>query len=443
MMRHFGYALLSCALVLMAGCGGSDSSNVLAAGTQQASANDCSVTGENYQIQGVMQDWYYWYQNLPAADPSAYSNPEAFVEALRYQPLDRFSFVTSQAANQAFYGAGQYVGIGISQQLTSSSTLQVSDVYAGSPAATAGMVRGDTILMVNGIAVSTLIAQGTLGDAYGPATVGVQVTLEFQHAAGDTHTVTLSKAVVTQPNVKLVQVFTDGTHKVGYFFFQNFIEPSDSELDSAFKQLKADGVDELVIDDRYNGGGLLSVAQHLGSLIAGSSEVGQTFATLNYNNRHSDQNYTFNFDQETNALGLNRIVFITTDATASAAELIINALKPYIDVVTVGSTTFGKPVGENGFDICKDVLYPMTFKMTNAAGYGDYFAGFAPTCPAIDDLSHPLGDGNESSLAAALYYIANGNCGPHAFAAARTLSERTANTPLPRKYGWQQLVNAY
>jgi hypothetical protein len=443
MMRHFGYALLSCALVLMAGCGGSGPSNVLAAGTQQASANDCSVSGENYQIQGVMQDWYYWYQNLPFADPAAYSDPESFVEALRYQPFDRFSYVTSQAANQAFYSAGQYVGIGISEQLNASNQLQVADVYPNSPADAVGMVRGDTILSIGGISVSTLIANGTLNDALGQGEVGTTVTLEFQHAAGDTHTATLTKTVVTQPNVSRLQVFTDGTHKVGYFFFQNFIQPSDAALDSAFKQLKADGVDELVIDDRYNGGGLLSVAQYLGSLIAGSSESGQTFATLNYNDKHSDNNYTFTFSSESNALGLNRIVFITSDATASAAELIINALKPYIDVVTVGSTTFGKPVGENGFDICKDVLYPMTFKMTNAAGYGDYFDGFAPTCPAVDDLSHPLGDSDEFSLATALYYIANGNCGPHAFAAARTLSKRTANRLLPRKYGWQQLVNGY
>ena len=129
--------------------------------------------------------------------------------------------------------------------------------------------------------------------------------------------------------------------------------------------------------------------------------------------------------------------------TSDAAELIINSLKPYIDAETVGSSTFGKPVGENGFDICKDVLYPMTFKMTNAAGYGDYFSGLAPTCPAADDLNRPLGDQKESSLATALYYIANGTCGSSAIAAARTLSEQAAVKPVPRQYGWQQLVNAH
>ncbi|HEX5339722.1 MAG TPA: S41 family peptidase [Gammaproteobacteria bacterium] len=439
-MRRLCYTLLSIVLVLSAGCRGWDSSS---SSQQASSGGSCSSTGENQQILDVMQDWYYWYQELPSANPGSYDDPESYVEALRYQLLDRFSYVTTQSADQAFYGAGQYVGLGISQQLTASNTLQLSDVYPGSPAANAGMVRGDIILAIDGVAVPILLARGALGAAYGATTVGVEVTLEFEHAAGDIHTATLSKAVVTQPNVSRVQVFTDGTHKVGYFFFQNFIEPSDDELDQAFAQLKADGVDELVIDERYNGGGLLSVAQHLGSLIAGNGDVGQTFTKLNFNDRHSDEDQTFKFDQESNALGLARIVFITTGATASASELIINALAPYMDVVTVGSATFGKPVGENGFDICKDVLYPMTFKMTNAAGYGDYFDGFAPTCPAVDDLNHPLGDSDESSLATALYYIANGSCGPSSLAAARTLSEQTVQRPIERTYGWQQLVNAY
>ncbi|HET7921669.1 MAG TPA: S41 family peptidase [Gammaproteobacteria bacterium] len=441
-MRSLCYAVLSCALVLMAGCGGSGS-ELLAGGSTQAAADDCSISGENNQILGVMQDWYYWYSNLPAADPGAYSDAESFVEALRHQPLDRFSFVTSQAANEAFYGAGQYVGFGFSQQLDAGNALRIADVYPNSPAADAGMARGDTVLSINGTPVATLLAQGTLDSAYGDTEVGVEATLQFQHLAGDVHTATMRKAVVTQPNVKLVQTFTAGSHKVGYFFFQNFIQPSDAELDQAFAQLKADGVDELVIDDRYNGGGLLSVAQHLGSLIAGNANAGQLFATLNYNDRHSGNNYTYYFGSQTNGLALSRVVFITTAATASASELIINALKPYMDVVTVGATTFGKPVGENGFDICKDVLYPMTFKMTNAADYGDYFQGFAPTCPAADDFTHALGDSTESSLATALYYIANGSCGPTAITAERTLSERAAREPVPKRYGWRQLVNGY
>lgn len=428
-----------CLLVLLvSGCGGGGT----ATGAQSTSI--CSVTNQNQQIFAIMQSWYYWNQYLPSnVDPAAYSDTTSFLNALLYKPLDRFSFITSQAANQAFYGAGQYVGMGFSEEIVNGNQLQLTNVYPGSPAAGAGFVRGGYILSVGGTPVATLIANNQLDTALGADNVGVQVTLEYQSPAGATQTVTLTKTVVTQPNVSLVQSFSAGGRKVGYFFFQNFITPSTDELQQAFAQLQADGDNELIIDERYNGGGLLSVAQFLGSLVVGNNDSGQTFATLNYNSLHTDQNQTLTFQTVSNALNLNRVVIITTNATASASELLINALKPYVDVVTIGSTTFGKPVGENGFDFCSSVLYPMTFNMLNAAGEGNYFSGFAPTCPAVDDLNHPLGDASEASLAEALYYIANGNCGASAAAAARALARAEALRPSVEHYGWQNLVNAY
>lgn len=439
-MRKLLIGSLSGVLVLLvSGCGGGSGT---ATGTQSTSS--CSVTGQNQQILAIMQSWYYWNQYLPSnVNPAAYSDTTSFLDALLYQPLDRFSFITSQAANQAFYGAGQYVGMGFSEEIVNGNQLQLTDVYPGSPAATAGLVRGGYILSIGGTPVATLIANNQLATALGPANVGVQVTLEYQAPSGTTQTVTLTKTVVTQPNVSLVQSFSAGGRKVGYFFFQNFITPSNNELQQAFAQFQADGDNELVIDERYNGGGLLSVAQYLGSLIVGNGDSGQTFATLNYNSLHTDQDQTLNFQNTTNGLNLNRVVVITTAATASASELLINALRPYIDVVTVGSTTFGKPVGENGFDFCSSVLYPMTFNMLNAAGAGNYFSGIAPTCAAVDDLGHALGDPNEASLAEALYYIANGNCGASAAAAERALARAAALRPAPQRYGWQNLVNAH
>ncbi len=429
---------LFCCVLLLSACGGSGGS------APATAAGNCSVTGQNAQILGIMQSWYYWYQYLPGSiSPAAYSDTTSFLDALLYKPLDRFSFITTQAANTAFYGAGQYVGIGIGEEVVNGDQLQLTRVYPGSPAATAGMARGDFILSINARAVATLIADGQLASAFGPAQPGVQVNLQFQPPGGSARTVTLIKTVVTQPNVSLVQTFNAGGRTVGYFFFQNFITPSFDELNQAFAQLRSAGANELIIDERYNGGGLLSVAQYLGSLIVGNSDAGQVFARLNYNNQHTDQDQTLAFDNVSGALNLNRVVIITTNATASASELLINALKPYIDVVTVGSTTFGKPVGENGFDFCGNVLYPMTFKMTNAAGYGDYFSGFAPTCPALDDLNQPLGSSNETSLATALYYLTNGNCGPAAAFAARALARAAALQPASQRYGWHNLVNAY
>lgn len=438
-MRKLLIGALTCALVLLvSGCGGSGSVS------QAQTAGTCSVTGQNQQILAIMQSWYYWNQYLPTnVNPAAYSDTTSFLDALLYQPLDRFSYITTQAANQAFYGAGQYVGIGFSQEIVNGNQLQLTNVYLNSPAAGAGFVRGGHILSINGTPVATLIADNQLDSAYGPADVGVAVTLEYQSPSGAIQTVTLTKTVVTQPNVSLVQSFNVGGRNVGYFFFQNFITPSSAELQQAFAQLQADGDNELIIDERYNGGGLLSVAQFLGSLIVGNGDAGQTFATLNYNSLHTDQDQALAFQNVGNSLNLNRVVIITTGGTASAAELLINALRPYIDVVTVGSATFGKPVGENGFNFCSSVLYPMTFNMLNAAGAGNYFSGIAPTCPAVDDLSHALGNSSEASLAEALYYIANGNCGPAAPAAERANARAAALRPLPQRYGWQNLVNAH
>jgi hypothetical protein len=113
-------------------------------------------------------------------------------------------------------------------------------------------------------------------------------------------------------------------------------------------------------------------------------------------------------------------------------------------VVTVGSATFGKPVGEDGFNVCADVLYPITFKIANVNRYGDYFKGLPVTCAATDDISRGLGDSNEGALATSLTYIDQGNCGPHAAVAALENARReTLHPRRAARYGWRQLIHAY
>jgi C-terminal processing protease CtpA/Prc len=130
---------------------------------------------------------------------------------------------------------------------------------------------------------------------------------------------------------------------------------------------------------------------------------------------------------------------IATGASASASELIVNALRPFIPVVLVGETTFGKPVGQYGIEFCDKVLAPVSFTLRNARGEGDYFGGFAPDCPAADDVAHDLGDPNEASLAVALTVARTGSCGAPA-AAARA---RTPDSLRSRLSGWQQLIGAF
>jgi carboxyl-terminal processing protease len=413
--------------------------------TSSSSTTDCSVAGENQQILTTMQSWYYWYQSLPAGvDPASYSSPAALLDALREQPDDRFSFVTTQAADQSFYGAGQYVGYGFGFQLTARNDMQVLRVFAGSPAAGAGLARGTVITAVDGTPVPTLVAGGQLSSALASPSPGATVTFTFTDLQQQSHTATLVSAVVTEPSVEQVSILPVRREKVGYILFNSFITPSTAELDQAFAQLTSQGVTQLVIDERYNGGGELTVAQHLASLVSGNGLSGRLMGTLTYNDKHADQNQTVSFESVSNALKLDQVYFITTDSTASASEFVINALEPYLQVFTVGAATFGKPVGENGFDICSDVLYPITFKIANAAGYGDYFDGLPVTCAAVDDPSRALGDPKEASLATALTHVETGACGPGVAAAARENARREAARPRPsRRYGWRDLVNAY
>jgi hypothetical protein len=425
-----------CLLSLLYGCGGTSSQ----AGAPSASG--CSVAGENAQILSVMQSWYYWYRSLPSnVNPANYASSNALLDAIRQQPLDRFSYITTQAANQSFYGAGQYVGYGLGFGLTSGNNLDVNQVFPGSPADQAGLSRGDTVTALNGVPVPTLVANNQLDSALAAANPGISKTFTYTSLQSQTLTVTLTSAVVTQPSVGQVTVLDDGRERVGYFLFNSFIDPSNSELDQAFAQFSSQGVTHLVIDERYNGGGEVSVAQHLASLIAGSSYAGKSLATLTYNDKHSSQNETITFPSIASPLSLTQVFFITTDSTASASEFIINALRPFMDVVTVGAATFGKPVGEDGFNVCTDVLYPITFKIANVSGYGDYFNGLPPTCAAADDVGHALGDPDEASLATALSYIRTQNC-PQA-AARPNASRVTVSRRRLAGDGWRQLINAY
>jgi membrane-associated protease RseP (regulator of RpoE activity) len=436
-MRRFAGAVALCGSFFLAGCAGSPSSS--------SSTPDCSVAGENAQILSAMRSWYYWYQSLsPNVNPAGYASPDALLDALRYQPLDRFTYVTTQAADQSFYGAGQYAGFGLGLSLSAANVLRVTRVFAGSPAAQAGLARGDTITAVNGTALATLIANKQLDNVLFVGAPGVSVTLTTVDLSGQSRTVSLTSAVVTEPTVEQTRTFTVGQQKVGYVLFNSFITPSKAALDQAVAGFAAQGVTQLVIDERYNGGGLLSVAAHLASLAAGNAYAGRTLGTLTFNSRHTDQNLNLIFETVNNPLNLTQVLFVTSGSTASASEFVINALSPYIHVTTVGSATFGKPVGEIGLDVCSDVLYPITFKIANVNGAGDYFDGLPAACAAADDLTHALGDPAEASVAAALSVISTGGCPAGTAAAARAEAQAQALRPRREtRYGWRQLVNAY
>jgi C-terminal peptidase prc len=404
----------------------------------QSGARGCSIVAQNLFVRDVLDEYYLWYRELPLVDPVRFARPEAYLDAVRYRPLDlSFSYVASRAAEAAFFEESRFIGFGFSTQ-RAGSELRVLQVFPESPAAEAGMGRGDRILEVNGRSVERLIAEGEIDAVFGPSREGVSATLRLQSRDGIERRVTLTKRIVTIPTVSLARVFHVDGRRVGYLLFRNFVRPSYEALDEAFGVFGAAGVTELVLDLRYNGGGLVDVAVHLASLIGGAPVAGRLFASF----RHNDKNRALDRDlrfEETprQALHLARLVVITTRASASASELLINSLRPYIPVISIGAPTFGKPVGQYGFEFCDKVLAPVSFVLLNARGEADYFGGLPVDCPAADDLEHDLGSPDEASLAEALSYIRTGACStpPRAFALG-------AMSVQPGEDGWQLLLNA-
>jgi C-terminal peptidase prc len=435
------------ALAVLAGlalsCGGGGSSPG-SPDTGGSATSDCTTPGQCTFVRDTLQSYYYWYKELPNPDPGTFASPEDYLEAERYRALDTtFSYITSKASSDAFYSDSQFIGYGISYKQTADTELRLTQSFPGSPAADAGMDRGDILLSVNGKAVADLLRTGEIGTIFGAEQVGLVADLSWRDMQGRDHAATLTKRLVTIPTVSQTAVLNAGGTRVGYIHFRNFVQPSVEALNTAFTQLRDQGATELVLDLRYNGGGLVSVAQHLAGLVAGPPLVGQVFVQFTHNDKQSSRNTAYKFEAKPQALAATRLVVIATRGSASASEAIINGLRPYMDVKVVGDTTYGKPVGQYGFDFCQKVLYPVAFLVTNARGEADYFDGIPADCAAPDDVDHALASPQEASLAEALYVVRNGRCSGAAAAQAQVQARFRARTrELPRD-GWRQMLNAW
>jgi carboxyl-terminal processing protease len=158
---------------------------------------------------------------------------------------------------------------------------------------------------------------------------------------------------------------------------------------------------------RYNGGGILDVATEMASYIAGTAKFSTPFIRSDYNDKKAvTENATTNFKTILSPMNLTRLVVITTRETASASEVVINGLKPHLTVTTIGDTTNGKPTGMNVWQFAEKFIFaPITFKLVNSLGQGDFFAGFAPGKYVPDDITHDFRDRNELCFKEAIYFL--------------------------------------
>jgi len=430
----FGFGLL------LAACGGGSSSDPDPG--VQPPPDECSIAGQNLAIYETMQEFYLWYEELPELDPTTFETQEALIDALRFEPLDRFSFINPAETEEAFFGFGEFVGIGFRSRATEQVQV-VSDVFENSPAEAGGLERGSVILAVDGVPIAEVLEQpGGFSGALGEAEVGVTVNLEFRNPDGQLLQEDFTKEVVAIPPVSAARVFQLDGQTTGYLVFRNFVEPGVPALDAAFADFRQAGVTQLIVDLRYNGGGLVSVLEHFADLLGSRIAPGALFAQYRYNDKNLNRNRSFFFEDlaPDGALNLDKLVFISTGATASASEMLINGMPPYVTTATVGAPTFGKPVGQLGFRICENIFRPVSFETVNALGEGDYFDGIPATCPAEDSIEFGFGEAGEASFDAATHWLRFDVC---PVTAASTKPQRSVlDLPVEERPRWQ-LIDAH
>jgi carboxyl-terminal processing protease len=435
-MRRWRLAILNLAAVLTA-CGGdsgdSSPSTSVGGGVTTATAG-CTLRARQDWAAAQLREWYLFPETLPASlDPTPYPTVQAYVDALtagaRAQRRDRyFTYVTSIREEDGYYQSGNTAGFGIRIATSADRTkLQITEAFEGAPALTAGIDRGTEIVGIGTTAsdvrpVAEIVAANGLDAALGPATAGTTRTFRIVDGTG-TRDVTVAKADYALVPVSArygARVLADGDKRVGYINLRTFIDTADGSLRAAFDNFRAQGITEFVIDLRYNGGGLISIAELMGDLMGADRSSSDVFSYTTYRPEKASSNRTRFFQPQAQSVAPTRIAFIGTAASASASELVVNAFIPYLHarVGLIGTNTFGKPVGQIGLDrsACDDRLRVVALATQNAARNGGYYDGLAGTveasCRATDDLTQPLGSVAEDSIRTALDFLAGRACTP-------------------------------
>lgn len=371
--------------------------------------DDNHIEFVNNRLYDEMRDWYLWYDKMPVPqpDPANYNTPQEYMDAIIYPGVDRWSYIVTQDENNQYFEEGKAIGHGFSLGLDVDNQIRIVFVYPGTEAAIKGVERGWILSKINGV---TVPPNNSVFEMMGKDVVGISNTFTFLDHEGLSKVVTLTKENYTIVPVLHSEVITQGSDKIGYMVFQDFIGTAPSEIDQTMQSFINAGINELIIDLRYNGGGLISVCQHFAGWLVGKNHANEVLVSFEFNDKHDIENTVLRVPSKTNGLDLNRIFFIGTNRTASASEMLINGVEPFIpDVILAGSNTHGKPVGMFGIPIDEYIAYPISFSNYNKNHVGDYYNGLVPDIAASDDFVRDFGDLNESMLKPVLDYINSDN----------------------------------
>lgn len=356
-----------------------------------------------YHVNGVMKYYYLWNDRLPDVNYLSYDSPEDLLEALRYKPIDKWSYIEETENLKSAIDDGEYFGFGFYIKWDEFGYLRVFQSYKNSQAFKAGITRGTRITQINDKYVRSL-TQEELNQFYDDSDVSIKFTYRDEYERSKE--ITLQKEIVRMNGVIYSDTLKQNGKTIGYLVYDSFLEYTKDDLLDKLSEFKSAKIDELVIDLRYNGGGHSYIAEILSEIIITPNYVGnENYSILHNYNVGEFMDTTIYFKEHELNLNLNRVFIIVSEYTASASEMIINCLDPYIDVITIGHTTHGKPVGMYSFNYKNWEFYPVSSKIVNALGKGDYYNGIDPMYYTDEDITKAWGDMEANCLYQALYYI--------------------------------------
>ncbi|WP_100627567.1 S41 family peptidase [Algoriphagus formosus] len=391
-----------------------------------------SEVAVNRWIQEVMDQVYFWLDDMrtPVAETSA---PEDYFESLLFRPTDRFSAIYPDyqelinSLNGVTLESGYEFILFRESQNSDNVIAEITYIKKNSPAASAGLRRGDIIRTINGQQMTVENFRDVLEDISSTHTVNFLRFNEETEAFEDQGDVELNAVQLAEDPNFLDTIYTIDNQKIGYVVY-HFFAPGpgsgstayDQEMDAIFAKFKAESINHLIVDFRYNGGGFVSSAVNLASLIAPGVTQNDIFSKTKYNSFLSGfddfQNVQTPFRTKAQNLGNilsgNRVYILTSSRTASASELIINGLRPYMDVFLIGDVTTGKNVGSIPFEDEENPqntygILPIVTQSANSQDESDYTNGFTPNISAreVEERLRPFGDINEQLLRTAISEI--------------------------------------